>query len=349
MHIPSVMRAAVARQYGPPSVVRIEERPVPLVKGHEVLVRNAVATVATGDWRLRSLELPRGFRTPFRLFMGWSALKQPVLGVVSAGDVVAVGRHVSRFQAGDRVVCMNGSTLGGHAEYKAVPEDSGITKIPRSLSFTDAVALPFGGTTALSFLRDKARVQRGERVCIVGSSGEVGAMAVQIAKHFGAHVTAVCSGANAELVRSIGADHVVDYTRANYWDAEEPFDVVFDTVGTSTYAQARPALKPGGRFLMAVAGLYEVLFASWIGKSGHTCHAVAASEAPEDIAFLCQLAEQGHIRPVIDHTLPFEAIVQAHERVDSHRKRGALVLHIASRGADAAGAAASGAAESPGA
>lgn len=342
------MRAAVATSYGPPSVVRLEERPVPAVKNQEILVKNAITTVCAGDWRLRSLDLPRGFTLPFRLLMGWSGPRQPVLGVVSAGEVVAVGKRVSRFDVGDRVVCMDGMSLGGHAEYRAVSQNAGVAKIPESLSYTDAAALPFGGTTALAFLRDKARVKQGDRVCIVGSSGEVGAMAVQVAKHFGAHVTAVCSGANADLVRSIGADEVVDYTQAHYWDAEEPFDIVFDTVGASTYREAAPVLKPGGRFLMAVAGLYETLFASWMGRSGHTCIAGADSERAEVVAFLCKLAAEGELRPVIDQRVPFEDIVKAHERVDSHRKRGTLIVEFPSQEGDAAGAAASASGAAPG-
>lgn len=350
MQLPTRMRVAVATRYGPPDVVRIEERAVPAVRAREILIKTATAAVTAGDWRLRSLDLPAGFKTPFRLFMGWNGLRQPVLGVVSAGEVVAVGDRVSAFQVGDRVVCLNGMVTRGHAEYRAVPEGAGVSKIPGSMSFADATAIPFGGTTALYFLRNKARVQPGERVCVVGASGEVGAMAVQLAKHYGAHVTAVCSGANADLVRSIGADDVVDYTAANYWDAGEPvFDVVFDAVGASSYADAAPVLREGGRFIICAGGLYELMFSSFMGRRGHTCVSGTPPESAADIALLCQLAEQGEIRPVVDQVLPFDRIVDAYARVDSRRKRGTLILEFGDTadGGGAAAGAASGAAAQP--
>jgi NADPH:quinone reductase-like Zn-dependent oxidoreductase len=315
------VKAAVCERYGPPEVVRIQEVPTPVPAGGEVLIKAGATTVNSGDARLRGLRVPRGIGVAVRLRFGLTKLKQPVLGFDVAGEIEAVGAEVTRFQPGDRVVASRDFDLGCHAEYVTVAERGAIASIPDTLSDADAVALCFGGSTALHFL-DRAKLTAGEKVLINGASGAVGVLAVQLAKHKGAEVTAVCSGANAELVTSLGADQVVDHTTEDFTRNGQRYDVIMDNHGNATYPRVKGSLRPGGRVLMVYGTLWPMVSASWqkavIGGT--------ASISAECLANLVSLAERGAIKPVIDAVMPFAQIVDAHRRVDSGHKVGSLVL-----------------------
>jgi NADPH:quinone reductase-like Zn-dependent oxidoreductase len=315
------MKAAVCERYGPPEVVQIREVPTPVPADDEVLVEVHAATVNSGDARLRALRVPRGLKLPVRLKMGLTKPKQPILGFEVAGDVEAVGSAVTGFQPGDRVVASRDFDLGCHAEHVAVAERGTIAKIPADLSYQDAVALCFGGSTALHFF-DRGEVAAGEAVLINGASGAVGVMAVQLAKHRGAEVTAVCSGANAELVRGLGADHVVDYAAEDFTRNGQRYDVIMDNHGNAPYRRVKGSLKPGGRFLMVIANVGQMIAGSWQKATvGGT-----AKFSSENAQTLMALAESGAMKPVIGAVLPFSEIVEAHRLVDSGHKVGSLVL-----------------------
>jgi NADPH:quinone reductase-like Zn-dependent oxidoreductase len=315
------MKAAVCERYGPAEVVRIREVAAPVPGDREVLVRALATTVNIGDARLRALRVPRGLGPLVRLRAGVTKPRQPVFGFEVAGRVEAVGALVTGFQPGDRVVASRGFRLGCHAEFVTVDERGTIARIPDELSYRDAVSLCFGGVTALHFFR-RGRLAAGETVLINGASGAVGTMAVQLAKHTGAEVTAVCSGANADLVRGLGADHVIDYTAEDFTRNGQRYDVIMDNHGNAPYSRVRGSLKPGGRLLMVIGDLGSMLAATWQ-------KAVIGGTTPiraEDYRTLLSLAARGELKPVIDSTLPFAQIVEAYRRVDSGHKVGSLVL-----------------------
>jgi NADPH:quinone reductase-like Zn-dependent oxidoreductase len=318
------MKAAVCERYGPPEVVQIREVPTPVPADGEVLVKALATTVNSGDSRVRALRVPRGLRLPMRLKLGLTKPKQPILGFEMAGQVEAVGPAVTRFQPGERVVASRGFDFGCHAEYATVAEGGDIATIPEHLSFQDAVALCFGGTTALIFFR-LGKLAAGETVLINGASGAVGTMAVQLAKHFGAEVTGVCSAANADLVSGLGADHVIDYQAHDFTRNGQRYDVIMDTHGNAPYARVKRSLRPGGRFLMVIGDLWQMLVASR-QKAVISASQDDASMTADNYRTLMSLAEQGVLRPVIDSVLPFEQIVDAHRRVDGGHKVGSVVL-----------------------
>jgi NADPH:quinone reductase-like Zn-dependent oxidoreductase len=324
------MKAITYAKYGPPSVVALTAVPKPSPKANEVLIRIHATTVTTGDWRARSLIMPPGFAMLARPVFGLFGPRQPILGTELAGVIEAVGAGVTRFEVGDEVIAFPGGKFGSHAEYRTMPEDGLIVRKPANLSFEEAASLSFGGTTALPLLRDKAKLKRGDKVLVVGASGGVGSAAVQIAKHFGAEVTGVCSGANAGLVRSIGADHVIDYAKEDFAAGGERWDIIFDTTGTAPFERSGPALKPGGR-LVVVLGTLALLLG--IGRpprsSGKTVIADVVAIVPEHMRYLAMLAETGALKPVIDRSYPMEHAAEAHAYVDTGRKRGSVVLTVA--------------------
>jgi NADPH:quinone reductase-like Zn-dependent oxidoreductase len=318
------MKAAVCERYGPPEVVQIREVPKPVPADGEVLVKVFATTVNSGDTRVRALRVPRGLSLPVRLRLGLTKPKQPVFGFEMAGQVEAAGTAVTRFQPGDRVVASRGFDFGCHAEHVTVAEQGAMARIPENLSYQDAVALCFGGTTALTFFR-LGKLASGETILINGASGAVGTMAVQIAKHLGAEVTGVCSGANAELVRGLGADHVIDYTTEDFTRNGQRYDVIMDNHGNAPYARVKGSLKPGGRFLMVIGDLWQMLAAS------RQKAVISGSENDSSITAdgyrtLMSLAEEGVLKPVIDSVVPFAQIVEAHRRVDGGHKVGSVVV-----------------------
>ena len=323
------MKAIVYTQYGPPDVVAVAEVPKPVPGDHEVLIRIRATTVTTGDWRARSLRMPPGFGLLGRLFFGVFGPRKPILGTELAGEIEAVGKAVTRFRVGDAVFAFTGAAYGAHAEYRTMSEEGLLALKPANLSFEEAAALSFGGTTALAFLRDKGHLAAGERVLIVGASGAIGSAAVQLAKHLGAHVTGVCSTDNVALVRALGADEVVDHTREDFARSGATYDIILDATGTVPLARVEGVLNPGGRLLIVLGS-----FAQAIGmerpsaSSGKKVLAGVASPGVEDLRYLAGLAESGVYKPLIDHTYPFENAAEAHARVDTGKKRGNVVLTL---------------------
>jgi NADPH:quinone reductase-like Zn-dependent oxidoreductase len=315
------MKAAVIERYGPPEVVRITDVPTPAPADGEVLVEASATTVNSGDARVRALRVPRGVGPLMRLRLGITGPRQPIQGFETAGRIVAVGPRVTAFRPGDRVVASRGFRFGCHAEFVTVAEDGEIARIPDDLDAAGAVSLCFGGSTALNFFR-RGKLAAGETLLVNGASGAVGTMAVQIAKHIGAEVTAVCSAANAELVAGLGADHVIDYAAEDFTRNGRCYDVIMDTHGNAPYPRVKESLQPGGRFLMVIGDLRQMVAASWrkpvIGGSPPV--------TADDYRTLMSLAEHGALKPVIDTVLPFEQIVEAHRKVDSGHKVGSVVL-----------------------
>jgi NADPH:quinone reductase-like Zn-dependent oxidoreductase len=320
------VRAATYQRYGAPEVVHITEVAKPTPKDNEILVRVRATTVASGDWRARSLNMPKGFGFLGRLVFGLTRPRQPILGTELAGTVEAVGKDVTRFKVGEAVFAFPGSKMGGHAEYKTLPENGPVVLKPANLSFEQAAALSFGGSTALETLK-RAKIAAGDRVLVNGASGSVGTALIQIAKHFGAHVTGVTSTGNMELVRSIGADAVVDYTREDFTKNGETYDIIVDTAGTAPFSRSKGSLKAGGRLLVVLGGLGALLGAPLAGV-GTTKRVIAGpvAEPPANLRILADLAAAGRFMPVIDKTFPFDKIVEAHRHVDSGRKRGNVVV-----------------------
>lgn len=322
------MKAFVYEKYGAADVLHQKCLPKPVPQDDEVLIRVLATTVTSGDSRVRSLCMPLGFGLMARLLLGIFGPRQPVLGTELSGEIESVGEKVVNFKAGDRVFAFTGTSMGCYVEYKCIRETAMVALKPRNLTYDEAAALSFGGTTVLDFFR-RGNLQRGERVLINGASGSVGTAAVQLAKHFGAHVTGVCSSANLELVRSLGADHVIDYAAEDFTKNGEVYDVIMDTAGTAPYSRAEGSLKDGGRLLLVLAGLPEMLAIPYVSMAtSRKIIAGPAAESREDLLFLAELAERGHFKPVIDRTYTFEQIVEAHRYVDNGRKKGNVVVTL---------------------
>lgn len=322
------MKAVVASQYGSPDVLQIKEVEKPTPKDHEILVKIRATTVNVGDCRMRSFTVPPLFWLPARLTLGLTKPKNPIFGFELAGDVEAIGQNVTRFKVSDAVF---GSAFrlnfGAHAEYKCLPESGFVALKPPRLSYEEAAAIPLGASTALYFLK-QGHIQRGQTILINGASGSVGTYAVQLAHYFGAHVTAVCSGANFEMVKSLGADAVIDYTKQDFTQNGQTYDIIFDTVGTTQFPKSEKALKRGGYYLntvMPTAGLVGGWYKFRTGK-----HVVGGTvvEKTEDLAFLKELVEAGKLRPVIDQCYPLAQIADAHGHVDTGRKKGNVVITV---------------------
>jgi len=306
------VRAVVCTRYGPPEVLRVEEIATPAPRKNEVRIRILATPVASSDTYVRGLRLSPAYRIMARLVLGWNAPRQPVLGMVLSGVVDAVGPDVRSFKAGDRVFGFNRHLFGTYAQYVCWPEDGLLATRPANLTDEEAAAIPYGGLLALSYLR-KAGVRAGQSVLVFGASGAVGTSAVQLARHLGAEVTGVCSTANVELVTSLGATRVVDYTVEDFADGAERYDLIFDAVGKNKSASAlrrcRRVLAPGGACVSVDDGSPKL--------------------RREDLVLLAELAARGEIRPVIDRTYALDDIVDAHRYVDTGHKRGNVIINVA--------------------
>jgi NADPH:quinone reductase-like Zn-dependent oxidoreductase len=306
------MKAIVYTQYGPPEVLQLVDITQPTPRDHEVLVKIIATTVTIGDTIMRSLNMPiHGWQKLMgRIFLGWRKPKRPILGMELAGEVESVGRKVTRFKPGDPVFAStSGVNFSGYAEYKCLPENGVIAIKPADLTYGEAAAIVGAGMTAWRCLQ-KGSIRPGQKVLIYGASGAVGTNAVQLAsRHFGAEVTGVCSGANLELVKSLGAGQVLDYTRQDFTQSGVSYDVIFDAVGKLSPAQGKKALKPGGVYI--------------------NVHADSGSgEKLNDLLLLKELIEAGKIKPVIDRVYPLEQIVEAHRYVEQGHKKGNVVITV---------------------
>lgn len=320
------MKAYTYHRYGGPEVVQLEDVPKPAPKEDEILVKVLATTVTAGDWRALTLDLPRGFGPIGRLVFGLRGPRRPILGQELSGVVESVGARVTRFKPGDEVFASPGANMGCHAQFAVVPERGHVAKRPTNISLDEAAALSFGGSTALYFL-GKASLRPGERVLVIGASGGVGTAMVQLAKHRGAHVTGVTSARNAELVASLGADEVLDYAKDDF--TTRAYDVIADTVGMTTFARSRGALKERGRFLAVATDLAGMLGAPLASMRGS--RRVISGVAPTSAAVareLAELAEQGALRPFIGHVFGFGQMREAHALVMSRHKRGNVVVRV---------------------
>lgn len=315
----TAMTAAIVDRYGPPETVRLTDRPVPRPRRGEALVRVEAAAVTSGDARLRSGRFPPGFGFPARLAIGFRGPRAKIPGAVFSGTVEGLGENAAGVEVGQSVTGMTGTRLGAHAEYVTVP----ITKLavkPGQVSHADAAGALFGGSTALHFLRDRARVQAGQTVLVNGASGSVGSAAAQLAAHFGATVTAVCSERNHDLARRLGATRVVDYQQTPLATLDERFDVVFDAVGNLRRADGLRLAGPAGSVILAVAGLADTVTARGRVIAG------PAPERSEDFALLLDLVACGILDPLVEIVGGLDSLREAHRRVDTGRKVGNLVI-----------------------
>ncbi len=325
------MKAIVYTTYGSPDVLQLREVNKPAPKDDEVLIRVHAATVTAGDVNVRGFtHVPPGFGPLPRLMFGLRHPKRPILGTEIAGVVEAVGSRVSLFKPGDSVFGIGSSEFGAYAEYACRRERGALVLKPCNLSFEEAAAIPFGAGTALYFLRDKAKLQRGQRIAVLGAGGGVGVFAVQIAKHLGAEVTGVCSSEKADLVRSLGVDTVIDYTKEELTSRRDSFDCIMDTVVRKhSFAQYRHLLTPRGSYLAVAGGtreLRQALMTSLAG--GRRVHFGSPDETKQRMEDIRGLAESQVIRPVIGRRYPLEQTAEAHRYVDQGHKTGSVVISI---------------------
>ncbi len=320
------MRAAVCLGYGPPDMVSIIEQPKPVPRPGELLIRVRATTVSSADHRIRAFDMPPGTAWLARLALGLRRPRRAVLGTELAGTVEAVGADVTNFRVGERVFAFPGVELGAHAEYRCLPAAGRVVRMPDGMDFTEAAALSFGGTAALHFLR-RGHGKPGERILIRGASGAVGSAAVQLARHSGLDVTAVCSGDSAAWVGALGADRVIDYRTTDVFADGARYDLVFDTVGGVPLAKWAPLLSPGARLLLLAGGLPDLLrLCRRPLPRGVSLIAGMAGEKRQDLEYLAALYTAGAYRPAIDRAYPFVRIREAHAYVDTGRKRGSVVV-----------------------
>lgn len=325
---PQTMRAAVCTRYGSPDVIQLKQVKKPVPRDNEVLIKVYATTVTAADRRIRNFDIPASMWIPARLFIGLRKPRKNILGVELAGKIEAVGKNVTRFKEGDEVLAASLISFGGYAEYKSLPEDGPIILKPATLSFEEAAALPIGARTALHFLK-KGKIQKGQRVLIYGASGSVGSYAVQLAKHFGATVTAVSSAKNMEWVKSLGADHVLDYTAVDFLRKLETYDIILETVNKIPFSIFSKALTSNGVYLN-VAAPSKSLAMLWASVTSKKT-IIAGGNAPEtaeDLIYLKRLIETGELHPVIDRSFTLDQIVEAHKYVDTGRKKGNVTIRI---------------------
>jgi NADPH:quinone reductase-like Zn-dependent oxidoreductase len=316
------MKAIVYTKFGPPEVLHLQEVEKPTSKASEVLIKIVATTIVKEDPDMRASPGFNGFLKP----------RNTILGQELAGEIEAIGKDVTRFKPGDQVFGID--MFGAYAQYKSMPENGALAIKPSNISYEEAASVPNGALTALPFLRDKANIQNGQTVLIYGASGSVGAAAVQLARYYGAEVTGVCSTANLEWVKSLGADQVIDYTRRDFTENGKTYDIIFDTVGKCSFSECKGSLTEKGIYLATVPTPAMMLQALWTAKSGSKKVKFAAtglrpaSEKIKDLVFLTELIEAGKLKPVIDRCYPLEQIVEAHRYVEKGHKKGNVVITV---------------------
>ncbi len=322
------MKAIVYTKYGPPDVLQLKEVEKPAPKENEILVKVKATTVTVADIRARSFTVPRPVWLVARIALGFRQPKKEILGMELAGEVESVGKDVKRFKEGDQVFAATLAGFGAYAEYKCLPEDGPVSIKPSNITYEESAAIPIGARTALFFLR-KANIQRDQKVLVYGASGSVGTYAVQIAKFFGANVTGVCSTKNMELVKSLGADEVIDYTTDDFSSKGEIYDVIFDTVGKSSFSGCMKSLKKDGTYINLTVLLPGVRML-WT-KLTTNKKLILGQNSPETfeaLNFLKELVETGKLKVVIDRYYAFEEIVEAHRYVEKGHKKGNVVINV---------------------
>lgn len=330
------MKAIVYREYGSPDVLELKEVEKPVPRDNEVLIRVYATTVTTGDVNARGFVfVPQGFRLLARLMFGLRKPKKEILGFELAGEIEAIGKNVSMFKEGDQVYGIDGNNMGAYAEYKCFDEDNALVIKPASLTFEEAASIPNGALTALYFLREKGNIESGQKVLVNGASGSVGSAAIQLAKYFGAKVTGVCSSSNIDRVKSLGADHLIDYTKEDFCKNGHIYDIILDTVGNVPYSKCKSSLSKKGKLLLVAAGLPEFLQSAWLSFTSSKKIIVGGgmeSERKEYLMFLNKLIEEGKFHSVIDKKYPFEGTADAHRYVDGGHKKGNVVITVTETG-----------------
>jgi 2-desacetyl-2-hydroxyethyl bacteriochlorophyllide A dehydrogenase len=325
--VEKIMKAIVYEKYGPPDVLKLQEVEKPIPKDNEVLVKIHATSVTLFDCWQRSATAPTGFGFLSRMASGLRKPKQPILGTELAGEIEEIGKDVTKFKTGDQVFGFTGS-LGAYADYLCLPEDGMLAIKPTNMTYEEAAAVPQGASTALYFLR-KGEIQKGQKVLIFGASGGVGTYAVQLAKHFGAEVTGVCSTQKLELVKSLGADKVIDYKQEDFTKNGEIYDIIFDTVGKSSVLRSKRSLKKDGFYIFATFSLPKLFQMLWLNMTSKKKAIIGLlDENAEDLITLKELIEAGKIKSVIDRQYPLEQASEAHEYVESGQKKGQVAITV---------------------
>jgi 2-desacetyl-2-hydroxyethyl bacteriochlorophyllide A dehydrogenase len=322
------MKAIIWTTYGPPDGLQFKEVEKPAPKDNQILIRIHATTVTAGDCEVRSLKFPLWLRLPMRIYFGLRKPRETILGQELAGEIEAVGKDVKRFTQGDRVFGATGFSFGAYAEYICLPEEAVIATKPSNMTYEEAAAVPTGGLEALHFLR-KGNIQSGQKVLINGAGGSIGTIGVQLAKYFGAEVTAVDSTEKLDMLRSIGADHVIDYTQEDFTKSGQTYDVIFDVVGKSSFSDCVKLLNDKGFYLIANPQLSKMVRGRWISwNSSKKVIFETTIQKAEDLNFLKELIEAGKIKTVIDRRYPLDQVPEAHRYVETGEKRGNVIIGV---------------------
>ena len=324
------MKAILHTKYGPPDELQLKEVEKPIPKDNEVLIKIYATTVTTSDCNARNFTFaPKSFRFLARMNFGFRKPKINILGIDLAGEIEAVGKDVKRFKEGDQVFGSPGGSFGAHAEYICISEDGVLAIKPANMTYEEAAAISLAGNTALYFIRDLGKVQAGQKILIHGASGAIGTYAVQLAKYYGAEVTGVCSGTNAEMVKSLGADKVIDYTKEDFTKSGETYDVIFDVVGKIRFSQCKSSLKQKGIYLENLLELSDILKMIWTSIiGGKKIKGGISTESVENLNFFLELIESGKLKPVIGRSYPLEKMAEAFRYVEKGHKKGTVVITV---------------------
>lgn len=324
------MKAIIHTKYGSPDELQLQEVEKPVPMDNEILVKIFATTVTTSDCNVRNFTfVPKLFKPMSRIMFGFKKPKKKILGIEYAGEIEAVGKNVNLFKIGDKVFGTPELALGSHAEYICVPENSAVVIKPDNMTWEEAATLPLAGGTALYFIKDLGKIQSGQSVLINGASGAIGTFSVQLAKYYDANVTAICSSANFEMVKTLGADSVIDYTKDDFTQNGKSYDVIFDVVGKLSYSKCKNSLKKEGVYLVNLIELPELIQMIWTSlRKGKKAKGGMATTKSEDLVFLNKLYGTGKIKSIIDRRFPLEQIAQAYAYVETGHKKGNVVITV---------------------